>query len=241
MLVPVLAHTHVVIVGLGGLGCPALWQLAAEGVGRLTILDPDVVELSNLNRQVLYRERDLGRPKAECAAARIGAAFPKVSIAARVERLTSANLAATFDPADFIIDATDGVDAKFLINDGAVARGRPFSHAGILGFHGQTLTVIPGRSACLRCLFPEPPAADATPTCQEAGILGAIAGAIGSAQAQAALNHLRGVDVGNRLLTFDGHSGRWRGIALRPSPSCPLSGCRGQAGASERAAEPAPR
>lgn len=234
-----LAHTHVVIVGAGGLGCPALWQLAAAGVGTITVIDHDVVDLSNLNRQVLYRSDEIGRPKAECAAARVRTAFPRTRIDARVERLTEDNLAAIFSPADFIVDATDGVTAKFLINDGAVALGRPFSHAGILGFHGQTMTVVPGRSACLRCLFPEPPAPDTIPTCQEAGILGAVAGAIGSVQAQAAINSLRGgaAAIANRLLTFDGLAGRWRTVTLSANPRCPLPGCRcgGEALAAERA------
>ena len=228
----VLAHKHVVIVGVGGLGCPALWQLAAAGVWRVTIIDHDVVELSNLNRQVLYRNADVGKPKAPCAATRVRAAFPAVRIDALVTRLTRDNLAALFSPADFVIDATDGVAEKFLINDGAVELGRPFSHAGILGFQGQVMTVVPGRSACLRCLFPEPPAADAVPTCQDAGILGAVAGAIGSLQAQAALNHLRGRTVVDRLVTFDGMTGRWRAVSLRANPACPLPRCRHTAAGS---------
>jgi adenylyltransferase/sulfurtransferase len=229
----VLAHRHVVIVGAGGLGCPARWQLAAAGVGRITIVDHDQVELSNLNRQVLYRSADVGRLKAPCAAARVRTAFPDAHIEPRVARLTRDNLAALFSPADFVIDATDGVAAKFLINDGAVELGRPFSHAGILGFHGQTMTVLPGRSACLRCLFPEPPAADAVPTCQEAGILGAIAGVIGALQALAAINHLHGRAAANRLVTFDGLAGRWRAVSLHANPRCPLPGCR-SAGADTR-------
>lgn len=224
----VLSDKHVVIVGVGGLGCPALWQLAAAGVSKITIIDHDVVELSNLNRQVLYCPDDIGRPKAERAAARVRDAFAATRISACVDRLDAHNLEALFSPADFVIDATDGVTAKFLINDGAVALGRPFSHAGILGFEGQTMTVAPGHSACLRCLFPEPPAADAVPTCQEAGILGAIAGTIGSLQAQAAINYLTNGWQGivDRLLTFDGSNGRCRTVALRANPECPLPACR---------------
>lgn len=223
-----LADKHVVIVGAGGLGCPALLELASAGVGNVTVIDYDVVDLSNLNRQVLYRSDDVGRPKVECAVSRVAAAFTHMHIATRMERLTAHNLPALFAGADFVIDATDGVAAKFIINDGAVALGYPFSHAGILGFVGQTMTVVPGGSACLRCLFPEEPPPDAVPSCQEAGILGAIAGAIGSLQAQAALNHLRGRSADNidRLITFDGLTGRWRRIALRANPRCPLPGCR---------------
>lgn len=233
-----LADKHVVIVGAGGLGCPALWELARAGVGRMTVVDYDVVELSNLNRQVLYRTEDIGRPKAECAAARLNAMFPRIRVEPRAQRLTNTDLPLVFAPADFVIDATDGVTAKFMINDGAVAFGHPFSHAGILGFVGQTMTVVPGRSACLRCLFPEAPPPDAAPSCQEAGILGAIAGAIGSLQAQAAINHLRDRSAGNinQLVTFDGLSGRWRRVALRRNPRCPLPNCRGeQPATAERA------
>lgn len=222
----VLNDTHVVIIGAGGLGCPALWHLAAAGVGHLTIVDYDVVDLSNLNRQVLYRSHDIGRPKVECAAERIRRAFPAVHIDARAQRVDADSCNGLFRAADFIIDATDGVAAKFLINDAAVAAQKPLSHAGILGFLGQTMTIIPGQSACLRCLFPEPPPADTVPTCQESGILGAVAGVIGSAQAQSAMNYLRDGSGGNVLVTFDGLTTRWRTIGLRANPRCPLRACR---------------
>jgi adenylyltransferase/sulfurtransferase len=239
-----LQHAHVLIVGAGGLGCPVSWHLAAAGVGRLTIIDPDAVELSNLNRQILYRTDDIGRAKVTVLAARIADRFPHTAISAHREPLTEDNLAALFAPADFIVDATDGVAVKFLINDGAVAVGRPFSHAGILGLQGQTLTVLPGRSACLRCLFPEPPQPDTVPTCQEAGILGAVAGVIGSVQANEVIKYLvgnrhastgrpegrptpvRGTLLTNRLLTFDGLAQRWRGISVTASAHCPLERCR---------------
>lgn len=242
-----LERKHVLIVGVGGLGCPVLWQLAAAGVGQITVMDPDVVELSNLNRQVLYRSDEIGLPKARCAAARVHATFPQTHIDARVEPLTAENVTAMFTPAHFIVDATDGVAVKFLINDGAVEIGRAFSHAGILGLQGQTMTVVPGQSACLRCLFPEPPAADAVPTCQEAGILGAVAGVIGSVQAHEAIKYLLGdylrgghlredlALLTNRLLTFDGLTGRSRSIALAASPQCPLPRCRAHAGALDQA------
>jgi molybdopterin/thiamine biosynthesis adenylyltransferase len=117
---------------------------------------------------------------------------------------------------------------KVLITDGAVAVGRAVSHAGILGLQGQTLTVLPGRSACLRCLFPEPPLPDTVPTCQEAGILGAVAGVIGSVQANEVIKYLlgNGTLLTNRLLTFDGLAQRWRGISVTTSAHCPLERCR---------------
>ncbi|MEO8603890.1 MAG: HesA/MoeB/ThiF family protein [bacterium] len=219
-----LAAGHVLVVGLGALGCPAAWALAAAGVGRLTLVDPDRVELSNLHRQFLHSTATLGQPKVESAAARLRAAFPAVAIAPHPEAVTADNFAALFGAADFIIDATDGVAAKFLLNDGAVACGRPYSHAGILGFLGQTLTVLPGRSACFRCLFPEPPAPDAVPSCQEAGVMGGIAGVIGTVQAGEAIAHLsgRGAALVDHLLSYDALAGRWRRIRVARNPRCPV-------------------
>ncbi|MDX2168484.1 MAG: HesA/MoeB/ThiF family protein [Deltaproteobacteria bacterium] len=218
-----LAAGHVLVVGVGALGCPAAWTLAAAGVGRLTLVDPDRVELSNLHRQVLHSTATLGQPKVESAAARLRAAFPAVTVETRAEAVTAANLPAYFAAADFVIDATDGVAAKFLLNDGAVACRRPYSHAGVLGFLGQTLTVLPGRSACYRCLFPEPPPADEVPSCQSAGVIGAIAGVIGAVQAGEALAHLTGQvpSLADHLLSFDGLTGRWRRIRVARNPRCP--------------------
>lgn len=219
-----LADARVLIVGIGALGCPAARHLAAAGVGTLVLLDPDRVELSNLHRQILHRTSTIGSPKVESAAARLRAHFPAVRVEPRGEALTAANLADYFQGADFVIDATDGVAAKFLVNDGAVRAGRPFSHAGILGFVGQTMTVQPGRSACYRCLFPEPPQPGGVPSCQEAGVVGGIAGLIGSLQAAEAIKYLTGHGelLTDRLLTYDGLSGRWRHVRLTRNPRCPV-------------------
>lgn len=220
---------HVLVVGVGALGCPAAWTLAAAGIGRLTLVDPDRVELSNLHRQFLHSTATLGAAKVESAAARLRAAFPAVRIEVRAEALTAETLPAYFAAADFVIDATDGVAAKFLLNDGAVRCRRPYSHAGVLGFLGQTLTVLPGQSACYRCLFPEPPAPDEVPSCQAAGVIGAIAGVIGAVQAGEALAHLDGrrPSLADHLLTYDALGGRWRRIRLQRNPRCPL--CAGLA------------
>jgi molybdopterin/thiamine biosynthesis adenylyltransferase len=219
-----IAAGHVLVVGVGALGCPAAWTLATAGIGRLTLVDPDRVELSNLHRQFLHSTATLGVAKVESAAARLRAAFPALRVDARAEAVTEANLPAYFAAADFVIDATDGVAAKFLLNDGAVRCRRPYSHAGVLGLLGQTLTVLPGDSACYRCLFPEAPAPDEVPSCQAAGVIGAIAGLIGALQAGEALAYLDGrrPSLADHLLSYDALSGRWRRIQVARNPRCPL-------------------
>jgi molybdopterin/thiamine biosynthesis adenylyltransferase len=219
-----LATARVLIVGVGALGCPAAWHLASAGVGGLILVDPDAVELSNLHRQMLHGADAIGTPKVASAAARLGHAWPALRIETHAEALTAHNCERLFAPADFVIDATDGVAAKFLINDAAVRLRRPFSHAGIIGFLGQTLTVLPGRSACYRCLFPEPPDPDEVPTCQAAGVVGGIAGVIGALQAAEAVKYLTGEGelLADRLLTFDALTGRWRRVQLARNPRCPV-------------------
>lgn len=219
-----LAASRVLVVGVGALGCPAALQLAAAGVGTLVLIDPDRVELSNLHRQILHRCSAIGTAKVSSAAARLRERFPAVRIEPLVAPLDPDNLPELFRAADFVIDATDGIPAKFLINDGAVRWRRPFSHAGIIGFLGQTMTVLPGRSTCYRCLFPEPPPAGDVPSCQEAGVVGGIAGVIGALQAAEAIKYLSGEGelLTDRLLTYDALSGRWRQVRLARNPRCPV-------------------
>jgi molybdopterin/thiamine biosynthesis adenylyltransferase len=221
-----LRRSHVLIVGAGALGSPAALCLAAAGVGTLTLVDPDEVEISNLQRQILHRTNDVGRAKVDSAAARIRGLHPEVVVQGHVARVDVANLRRFFADADFVIDATDGVESKFLINDGAVLTARPYSHAGVIGFTGQTMTVLPGRTTCYRCLFPEAPPPGAVPTCQEAGIIGGVAGVIGSLQAGEAIKFLsgRGQLLTDALLTYDALSGRCRRIQLARNPRCPLCG-----------------
>jgi molybdopterin/thiamine biosynthesis adenylyltransferase len=215
---------RVLIVGVGGLGVPAALSLAAAGVGTLGLIDGDVVDLSNLHRQIAYRTSDVGRPKVLVTAERIRALHSTVSVRCFEERLTASNLADVFPGFDFIIDGTDQIASKYLVNDGAVLHQIPFSHAGVLGFDGQTMTVIPHRSACLRCLFPLPPPANEVATCQEAGVIGPLPGSIGLVQAAEALKYLLGIGqlLAGRLLTYDAATGRWRTVAVSPNPNCPL-------------------
>ena len=228
------------MVGVGALGCPAALHLAAAGVGGLQLIDPDRVELSNLHRQILHRTSGIGSLKVDSAAAHLRARYPTLRVETHAVALGPDNLPELFGAADFIIDATDGVAAKFLINDGAVRLRRPFSHAGIIGFLGQTLTVLPGRSACYRCLFPEPPAPGDVPTCQEAGVVGGIAGVIGSLQAAEAIKYLSGEGelLTDRLLTYDALCRRWRRVQIARNPRCPA--CAGLPVAAAAASAPGP-
>jgi molybdopterin/thiamine biosynthesis adenylyltransferase len=221
-----LRETRVLIVGVGGLGAPAALQLAACGVGTIGLLDCDAVEISNLQRQIIYRTIDIGQRKVDAASRRLQPTCPETALRTFDIRLTAENLPSIFRDFDFVIDGTDTVESKFLVNDGAIALGIPFSHAGILGFRGQTLTVIPRRSACLRCLFPLPPSPDEIPTCQSAGIIGALAGSIGLIQAGEALKFLlnEGELLTNRLLTYDAARQRWRTVELSVDPQCPACG-----------------
>lgn len=227
-----LAAARVLVVGVGALGCPAATALAAAGVGTLVLLDPDRVELSNLHRQPLHRTDAIGRFKVESAAETLRRDFPGLRVEARADRLEADNLPAFFAGADFVIDATDGAATKFVINDGAVRCGTPFSHAGILGFLGQTMTVRPGHSACLRCLFPEPPSEAEVVSCRDAGVIGALAGVVGAIQAGEAVKHLtgRGEPLVDRLLTIDARSGGWRRVRLARNPRCPVCATAGISG-----------
>lgn len=217
---------RVLIVGVGGLGSPAAFALAQIGVGAIGLIDPDVVELSNLQRQILHHTPDLGRPKVRSAKEKLERLNPTVEVIPYHGRLQVENLFDLFRGYDFIIDATDGVTTKFLINDGAVLLGKPFSYGGIVQFSGQTLTVMPGKTTCLRCLFPIIPSSDDIPTCQESGIIGSLAGSLGFVQAMEAVKYLsgEGVLLTDRLLTYDAAISRWREISVRRNPRCPLCG-----------------
>lgn len=217
---------RVLIVGIGGLGAPAALSLAAAGVGTLGLIDSDVVELSNLHRQIIYRSTDLGRPKVIAAMAQLTARYPHVKVEATYARLTADNLPVLFPQFDFVIDGTDQVASKYLVNDGAVLHRVAYSHAGVTGMQAQTMTVLPAQSACFRCLFPTVPAEGDIPTCQEAGVIGAVAGAIGLLQAAEALKYLLGIHplLADRLLTYDAATARWRTVVLSRDPACVLCG-----------------
>lgn len=216
----------VLIVGAGGLGSPAALYLAAAGVGVLGMMDHDVVELSNLQRQVIHFTPDLGRPKTESAAAKLRALNPDVTVRTYGERLTAANALRILADYDFVIDGTDSFGAKFLIADACHFAHKPYSHAGILKFGGQTMTVLPGTSACYRCVFRNAPPPGAVPSCSQAGVLGVVAGTIGVLQATDAIKFLLGAGdlLTDRILTYDALRTEFRKISVARSPKCPLCG-----------------
>ncbi|KMQ52840.1 adenylyltransferase [Chitinispirillum alkaliphilum] len=216
----------VLIIGAGGLGSPVALYLAAAGVGTLGIIDGDVVDLSNLQRQIIHTTMDLGVSKVTSATEKISKLNPDVNVRQYRDLATASNIRDIVAEYDFVIDGTDNFAAKFLINDACVLEGKPYSHGGILRFTGQTMTVSPGESACYRCVFNSPPPRGAVPTCSQAGVLGAIAGMLGTIQAAEALKFLS--DTGgllyDKLLSFDAMSMDFRKITVRKRPDCPVCG-----------------
>jgi molybdopterin-synthase adenylyltransferase len=216
---------RVLIVGAGGLGAPAALYLAAAGVGTIGIVDGDVVDRTNLQRQVIHFTADIGKPKVSSAHEKMVQINPDVTVRTYPERLFAHNILSVIRDYDFIIDGTDNFPAKFLINDACVMAKQAFSHGGILRFDGQTMTHVPG-SACYRCVFPHPPPRDLVPTCSHAGVLGAVAGMLGTVQAAEALKYLigKGRLLTDRLLIFDALSMEFRTVGFKPNPKCPICG-----------------
>jgi molybdopterin/thiamine biosynthesis adenylyltransferase len=211
------------VIGAGGLGGPALLTLAAAGVARLVLVEDDVVETSNLNRQPLFAEADQGRRKAEVAAARLRALHPALSIEARDVRFDAGNALALLRGVDVVVDGSDNFATKFLANDAALQAGVALVHGGVLRTTAQMLTVVPGGlGGCLRCLFEAPPPPGDVPSCAQAGILGPVAGFAGAlmgAEALRLLSRERGAYEG-RLFTYEARSGRSRLVPVRRRPGC---------------------
>lgn len=221
-----ISRARVLVIGAGGLGSPALLYLAAAGVGTIGIADGDVVDLSNLQRQVIHFTADVDKLKILSAQEKINDLNPDVNVITYEKMLTAENIREIIDEYDFIIDGTDNFPAKFLVNDACIFSQKPFSHAGILRFFGQTITVIPGESTCYRCIFREPPPLDAVPSCAQAGVIGVIAGVLGTLQANEAMKYILGKGnlITNRLLTFDALESKFRDLPLEKNPDCPVCG-----------------
>jgi molybdopterin/thiamine biosynthesis adenylyltransferase len=216
----------VLIIGAGGLGSPIALYLAAAGVGTIGIADADVVELSNLQRQIAHQTKDIGTAKVLSARDKMEAINPDVRVNTYHTWISAGNIRDIIDGYDFVIDGTDNFAAKFLINDACVLAGKPYSHGGILHFVGQTLTFIPGQSPCYRCIFPAPPPKDAIPACSQAGVLGVLPGVIGMLQATEALKYLLGMGelLTGRLLIYDALAMSFRTVKVRRNPRCPICG-----------------
>lgn len=221
-----LLSSRVLIVGAGGLGAPAALYLAAAGVGTIGIVDGDKVDLSNLQRQVIHHTDDIGEDKVVSAERKIRQINPDTKVRTYPERAIANNIGQILREYDFVIDGTDNFPAKFLVNDACYFLKIPFSHAGILQFDGQLMTILPGQSACYRCIFHAPPPANAVPSCSQAGVLGVLAGVIGSLQATEAIKYLLGIGdlLSDTLLTYNALTMTFRKVRLNRNPSCPLCG-----------------
>ncbi len=221
-----LLQGRVLIIGAGGLGSPIALYLAAAGVGTIGIADADVVDISNLQRQIIHFTKDVGRPKVQSAKEKIEAINPDVEVKTYPELVNASNILNIIEDYDFVIDGTDNFAAKFLINDACVMAGKPYSHGGILRFDGQTITIKPHESPCYRCIFPTPPPRDAIPSCAQAGVLGVLAGVLGTLQATEAVKFLlgKGELLTGRLLVYNALTMKFREIQIPKNSRCPICG-----------------
>lgn len=221
-----LSKSRVLVIGAGGLGSPLLLYLAAAGVGHLTVVDPDVVDVSNLQRQVLHGTSDLGMRKIDSARARLNDVNPHVEIRTIAEPFTSANAMEIATGHDIIVDGTDNFPTRYLSNDVAVLLGMPNVYGSIYRFEGQVSLFWAEHGPCYRCLFPEPPPPGMTPSCAEGGVLGILPGVVGSLQATETIKALLGIGepLIGRLLLYDALSLRFREMKISKDPACPVCG-----------------
>jgi molybdopterin/thiamine biosynthesis adenylyltransferase len=221
-----LLASKVLIVGAGGLGSPAALYLAAAGVGTIGLLDGDEVDITNLHRQITHHTPDIGRRKVDSAKEKIQAINPDVTVRTYDVWARADNIRDIVREYDFVIDGVDNFFAKFLINDVCWFERIPFCHAGVLQFEGQLMTVLPGRTACYRCVFRSPPPADSVPSCGQAGVLGVLPGVIGSLQATEAIKHLLGIGepLTDCLLTYSALTMEFRKVRMERKADCPLCG-----------------
>lgn len=221
-----LLESSVLIVGAGGLGSPVAMYLAAAGVGRIGIVDADVVEVSNLQRQIVHNVDRLGRPKAMSAAETIDRINPECDIRVHETRLVADNVLRILEPYEVIVDATDNFPTRYLLNDASVITGKPVVHGSIFRFEGQASVFEPGNGPCYRCLFPEPPPPELAPNCAEAGVLGVLPGIIGSIQATEAIKLLVGYGdpLVGKLLTYDALDQSMMTLRMGRDPECPACG-----------------
>jgi len=221
-----IGKARVLVIGAGGLGSPIALYLAAAGIGKIGLIDADNVDLTNLQRQIIHHTTDVGRPKVLSAAEKIDDLNPDVEVTTYQKHLDAENALEIFGDFDYVIDGTDNFPAKFLINDAAFFTKKPLIHGGILRFDGQLFTILPGESACYRCIFPELPPQGVVPSCQEAGVLGALAGLIGTLQATEVLKLILGVGnpLTDRILAYHALETLFREIKIKKNPNCPLCG-----------------
>jgi len=220
-----LLESKVLIIGAGGLGSPCSMYLAAAGVGRIGIVDSDIVDLSNLQRQVLHTTEDINKDKVKSAFETLKKINPEIEVIPLKLRLDAKNVFDVIDGYDVIVDGSDNFPTKFLINDACVMKKKPLSIAGILRFMGQVLTVIPGKSVCYRCIFEKPPEPGTIPSCQEAGVIGAVGGIVGLIQATEVIKLLLGIGkLIDGIMIVETLGMTIRKIKVLPNKSCPVCG-----------------
>jgi len=223
-----LAAARVLVIGAGGLGAPALLYLGAAGIGTLGVIDDDVVDLSNLQRQVIHDVDHLDRPKVDSAAARLAALNPEIRVERHRARLTAANALDLIRGYDLVLDGSDNFPTRYLVNDACFLAGRTLVAAALLRFDGQiaTFKAHAGIGPCYRCLQPEPPPADLIPRCEEAGILGSVAGVMGTLAATEAIKEILGLgeSLAGRLMLYDSLGPAFQTIRIPRDPACALCG-----------------
>ena len=221
-----LLNSKVLIIGAGGLGSPAALYLAAAGVGTIGIIDADQVDLTNLQRQIIHHTDDIGVDKVVSAENKMRSINTDVTVRTYKVWAKAENIKEIIRDYDFVIDGTDNFGAKFLVNDACYFENKAFSHAGILRFDGQLITVLPGKTMCYRCIFNNPPPSGAVPTCSQAGVLGVLAGVVGSLQATEAIKYLLGIGdlLTDTLLTYNALTMEFRKVHLNRNENCPICG-----------------
>jgi molybdopterin/thiamine biosynthesis adenylyltransferase len=221
-----LLESKVFLVGAGGLGSPAAFYLAAAGIGKIGISDNDDVDFSNLQRQILHSTKDVGRPKVQSAKETIADLNPDVEVVPYIERLNSENIIDIIKDYDVILDGSDNFPTRYLVNDACVMLGKPLSHGSIFRFDGQATTILPGQGPCYRCLYETPPPPDLVPSCQEAGVLGVIAGIIGVIQATEVIKLVlgKGNILNGKLLLYDSLNMDFKKLNIQRNPACPMCG-----------------
>ncbi|HAX62217.1 MAG TPA: adenylyltransferase [Elusimicrobia bacterium] len=221
-----LLKAKVLVIGCGGLGSPCAYYLAAAGVGTIGLVDSAMVELNNLQRQIIHSTKNVGIPKVNSAKEKLLQLNPDVEIITHRLRLTSKNILNIIKDYDVLVDGSDNFPTRYLVNDACVLSKKPLIHAGILKFDGQATTIIPGKGPCYRCLFPSPPPPGSVPFCQEAGILGVVAGILGLVQATETLKYILqcGELLVGKLLVFNALSMSFRTLTIKKDNHCPICG-----------------
>ncbi|MCK5393047.1 MAG: molybdopterin-synthase adenylyltransferase MoeB [Candidatus Omnitrophica bacterium] len=219
-------NAKVLLIGAGGLGSPCALYLASAGVGRIGIVDSDVVELSNLQRQIVHSTTTVGKSKGESAKITLNRINPDVEVVDYNLRITSKNILDIIKDYDIVVDGSDNFPTKYLVNDACVLSNKPLSHGGMFKFDGQLTTILPKESACYRCLFSEPPLLRLVPGSQETGILGAVVGVIGTLQANEVLKFILGVGnlLAGKLLIFNALDANFRQVEIFKDPNCSICG-----------------